>query len=134
MKQNMRVVGHAIDSNRGHFLIAADAGQIRPELRLHIFGYGGLTIFGAENEMDVIFDERVRHGCAALSGLRLYISLSHRLPVSIQPRTASGLPRRFRPNQMREASHYLRERLITSDEAEGWSPRLRKPGLTRLRV
>src|SRR6478609_9006216 len=93
MKQNMRVVGHAIDSNRGHFLIAADAGQIRPELRLHIFGYGGLTIFGAEDEMDVIFDERVRHGCAALSGLRLYISLSHRLPVSIQQSAVSIQPR-----------------------------------------
>jgi hypothetical protein len=28
---------------------------------LHIPGYGGSTIFGAEDEMDVIFDERVRH-------------------------------------------------------------------------
>jgi hypothetical protein len=57
----MRVVGHAIDSNRGHFLIAADACQIRPEFGLDILGYGGLTIFGAEDEVDVIFDERVRH-------------------------------------------------------------------------
>jgi hypothetical protein len=65
----MRVVGHAIDSNRGHSLIAADASHVRPKLRLDIFGYGGLTILCTERKMDVIFDERVRHGYAALSGL-----------------------------------------------------------------
>jgi hypothetical protein len=62
VKKNMRVVRHAVDSNRGHFLVAADASQIGPEFRLDIFGDGRLTVFCAEDKMDMIPDERVRHG------------------------------------------------------------------------
>src|SRR5215831_20281898 len=51
VKKNMRVVRHAIDRNRGHSLIAADAGHVRPEFRLDVFGYGWLTIFCAERQM-----------------------------------------------------------------------------------
>jgi hypothetical protein len=61
VKQKMRVVRHAIDSYWSDFLVAADASQIRPEFRLGIFGYGGLTIFCTEHEMEMIFNERVRH-------------------------------------------------------------------------
>jgi hypothetical protein len=61
VKQKMRVVRHAIDSDWSHLLVAADASQIRPEFRLGIFGYGRLTIFCAEHKMEMILNERVRH-------------------------------------------------------------------------
>jgi hypothetical protein len=69
MKKHMSVVCHAIDRNCGHALITADAGHVRPKFRLDIVGYRGLTIFGAEDEMDMILDECMRHGYVALSGL-----------------------------------------------------------------
>jgi hypothetical protein len=68
VKKNMRVIRHAVDGDRGHFLIAADACQVGPEFRLDIFGYGGLTIFCAEYEMNMIFDERMRHGMPPFQG------------------------------------------------------------------
>jgi hypothetical protein len=58
VKKNMRLVRHAVDGDRSNFLIAANACQIRPEFRLDIFGDRGLTIFCAEDEMNMIFDER----------------------------------------------------------------------------
>lgn len=61
VKQKMRVVRHAVDSNWSHSLVVADASQIRPEFRLNILGNGGLTIFCTEHKMEMIFNERVRH-------------------------------------------------------------------------
>ena len=79
MKKNMRVVRHAVDGDWSHFLVAADACQLRPEFRLGILGDGGLTIFCAENEMNMIFDERVRHVlCRPFRALILYCFISHR--------------------------------------------------------
>src|SRR3954452_22292574 len=94
----MRVVRHAVDRNRGHFLVAADACQIRPEFRLDILGDGGLTILCAEDEMDVIFDERVRHGlCRPFRALILTLTLptAHAVGSIISP---CGLGRGLGPN------------------------------------
>ncbi len=38
VEKKMRMVRHPVDSDRYHFLIAANACQIRPEFRLDIFG------------------------------------------------------------------------------------------------
>jgi hypothetical protein len=61
MKQYMSVVRHAVDGNRSHSLIAADTRHVRPQLRLDGFGDGWPAVLCTEDEMDVVFDERVGH-------------------------------------------------------------------------
>ena|ERR1700749_1990471 len=62
MKQDMRVLGHTIDGNSRHCVVATNASQIRPELRPNIFSNDWLAIIRSENKMDVIFNEGVRQG------------------------------------------------------------------------
>jgi hypothetical protein len=62
MKQDVRVVRHAIDGDCSHPLVAADAGHVRPQLGLDGFGDSWEAAFCAEDKMNVVLNEGVRHG------------------------------------------------------------------------
>jgi hypothetical protein len=57
----MNVIRYAAYSNGNHLLISANAGQIGPHLRLHGFGDSSAAVLGAEDNVNMVLAETVRH-------------------------------------------------------------------------
>ena len=61
MEQDMYMVVRPIDCDRLNSLVVADAGHIGPQFRLHVLGDESLSLFCAENQMNVDAGKRMRH-------------------------------------------------------------------------
>src|SRR5579859_4379874 len=57
MKKNMGMVVHTVDGDGSHLLVAADAGDVGPELRLNFLRNEFAAVLGSENQVNVDFHE-----------------------------------------------------------------------------
>src|SRR5437660_528693 len=78
MKQRVRVVVGSIDGDWCDLPIMKNACHVRPELRLQVFGNQLLTLFGAEDYVEMVFGIGMRHFCRPSRARGVILPVPHR--------------------------------------------------------